>query len=70
LACAAAVAFLFFFVDDLFFVDDVDLDDLTNVLLCSLAAGACIGGLGGAVEALKARIRFSRLLRDPPPRHP
>jgi DivIVA domain-containing protein len=34
------------------------------VLLCSLAAGACIGGLGGAVEALKARIRFSRLLRQ------
>jgi hypothetical protein len=46
LASAAAVAFLFFFVDDLFFVDDVDLDDLTNVLLCSLAAGACIGGAG------------------------
>jgi hypothetical protein len=69
LACAAAVAFLFFFVDDLFFVDDVDLDDLTNVLLCSLAAGACIGGWRGGRGAQGPHPVFQAASRSPP-RHP
>jgi DivIVA domain-containing protein len=62
MACAAAAVFFSFFVDD------VDMDDDTNELLFVLAFMAFIwvlGGAFGAFEALKPRIRFSRLLRRP-----
>ena len=67
LACAAALVLFFFFADDL------DRYNGLYDLLFSLAATAFFGGLfvgawAGAVkgvQALKARIRFSRLLRQP-----
>jgi DivIVA domain-containing protein len=61
LACAAAAAFFVFFISD-------DPDDAISVLwlfLALLASCACIGGLSGAFKAFQARIRFSRLLRQP-----
>src|SRR5215217_344472 len=62
LACAAPAA-----VSLLFFVDDVYLgDDWIGLLpwLVVMACLVCIGALK-ALEALNARIRFSRLLRRP-----
>ena len=61
LACAAAAALVFF-------VDLYDLDDDTIWQLFVLALTACFLGFGlalGALEALKAGNRFSRLLRRP-----
>jgi hypothetical protein len=49
LACAPAAVILFFFVPE----------------LSVLAVGACIWALRRAFKAIKARIRFSRLLRRP-----
>jgi DivIVA domain-containing protein len=61
LACVAAVVF---------FVDYVnDLDDDTSGLLFGLALIGCIWGFVRALDALKAGIRFSRLLRRPSDPH-
>jgi len=57
MACAAAAA--------VFLVFDVEMDEVTNGLLFILAFMAFIGMLGALVDALKAGIRFSRLLRRP-----
>jgi DivIVA domain-containing protein len=77
LACATVFAFLFlwmslpnFFlpiVDDIYIANDLQgmLFGLSFVALCCGAgAGAWVGAVKG-VQALKARIRFSRLLRRP-----
>jgi DivIVA domain-containing protein len=58
LACAVAAVFLFFFADPV-----GDPDDDWNVLLIWLVVVAGVGCISGLLEALKARIRFSRLLR-------
>jgi hypothetical protein len=55
-ACAAAAVFLLFFVDDVLFFVDEELDDLTSTLLFTLACMASIGGLRGAFEAHRPRI--------------
>jgi DivIVA domain-containing protein len=56
-ALAATAVFL------VFFVDPIDLDDDWGELWFVLAGMACFGVLSGALDTLKARIRFSRLLR-------
>jgi DivIVA domain-containing protein len=60
LACAAAAVILFFFVDPI-----GDPDDYWNVLLSVVAAQLCVFGFVPAPIALQARIRFSKLLRQP-----
>jgi hypothetical protein len=73
LAFAVAVVFVLFDADirpDVFVFFDADIDDLIDqmFLLASLApyaVGACIWGLWPAFKALKAGIRFWRLLRRP-----
>ncbi len=63
LACAAA-AVLVFFLD----LSDLDIADDDTIVQLLLALSVCICGLlpaFGALEALKAGIRFSRLLRRP-----
>ena len=57
LACAAAAALSILF--------DASDDPTDGLLFFFLFVGAWLGGLSGASKALKARIRFSRLLRRP-----
>ena len=57
LACAAAAAFSILF--------DASDDPTDGLLFFFLCVGAWFGGVLGASKALKARIRFSRLLRKP-----
>jgi DivIVA domain-containing protein len=79
LACATAFAFLFLYVSlplgarPNFFADDIYVAHDMQGLLFGLAFAALCGGAGAGVwvgavkgvQALKARIRFSRLLRQP-----
>ena len=77
LACATVFAFLFLWIslpsfslpvaDDIYIANDLQgmLFGLSFVALwCGAGAGAWVGAVKG-VQALKARIRFSRLLRRP-----
>ncbi len=57
LACAASAA--------LSILLDASDDPTDGLLFFFLFVGAWLGGLSGASKALKARIRFSRLLRRP-----
>jgi hypothetical protein len=57
LACAASAAISILF--------DASDDPTDGLLFFFLFVGAWLGGLSGASKALKARIRFSRLLRRP-----
>jgi hypothetical protein len=75
LACATAFAFLFlyvslplgarpnFFADDIYVANDMQ-GLLFGLAFAALCGGAWVGAVKG-VQALKARIRFSRLLRQP-----
>jgi DivIVA domain-containing protein len=61
LACAAAAVFLVFFV--------VDPNDEWNLPWSLFALQACIGGAVAGATPLEARIRYSRLLRQPSDPH-
>jgi hypothetical protein len=63
--CAAAAVFLLFFVDEVASGDDLFSLGLGALAIVSAASPFLILGAVRGVQALEARIRFSRLLRRP-----